>query len=53
VLHQAGAFFITRAKVRMDATRVYSAATDRATSVICGQRAMLNGCYSAGRRCRH
>ena len=28
-LHQAGAFFVTRAKHGMDARRVYSAATDR------------------------
>ena len=30
VLHQAGAFFVTRAKSNMDAHRVYSAPTDRA-----------------------
>ena len=29
VLHQAGAFFVTRAKSNMDAHRVYSAPTDR------------------------
>ena len=32
-LHQAGAFFVTRAKSPMDARRVYSAATDRSTGV--------------------
>ena len=42
-LHQAGAFFVTRAKSPMDARRVYSAAVDRATGVICDQRVMLNG----------
>src|ERR1700675_2609501 len=33
-LHQTGAFFVTRAKRGMDARRVYSAATDRATGVM-------------------
>ena len=46
-LHQAGAFFVTRAKAGMDARRVYSASTDRSTGVICDQRVMLNGFYSA------
>jgi len=46
-MHQAGAFFVTRAKARMDARRVYSAPTERATGVICDQRIMLNGFYSA------
>jgi hypothetical protein len=47
VLHQAGAFFVTRAKASMDARRVYSASVDRSTGVICDQRVMLNGYYSA------
>ena len=34
-LHQAGAFFVTRAKSNLDAHRVYSAPTDRATGIIC------------------
>src|SRR2546430_1269185 len=46
-LHQAGAFFVTRAKSPMDARRVYSATTDRTTGVLCDQRVMLNGYYSA------
>jgi hypothetical protein len=46
-LHQAGAFFVTRAKSPMDARRVYSAATDRSTGVISDQQIMLNGHYSA------
>jgi hypothetical protein len=46
-MHQAGAFFVTRAKVGMDARRVYSATTVRSTGVICDQRVMLNGFYSA------
>ncbi len=48
-MHQAGAFFVTRAKSPMDARRVYSAPADRATGVICDQRVMLNGYYSAKR----
>ena len=46
-MHQAGAFFVTRAKHGMDARRVYSSATQRDTGVICDQRVMLNGFYSA------
>jgi hypothetical protein len=46
-LHQAGAFFVTRAKKGMDAQRVYSTATDRASGVICDQRVKLNGFYAA------
>jgi hypothetical protein len=44
-LHQAGAFFVTRAKRGMDAHRVYSMPTDRNTGVICDQRIALNGFY--------
>jgi len=44
-MHQAGAFFVTRAKRGMDARRVYSAATDRGTGVICDQSIVLNGHY--------
>ena len=36
-LHQAGAFFVTRAKSNLNAHRVYSAATDRTTGVIADQ----------------
>jgi hypothetical protein len=46
-MHQTGAFFVTRAKQGMAARRVYSSATQRATGVICDQRVMLNGFYSA------
>jgi hypothetical protein len=46
-MHQAGAFFVTRAKEGMDARRVYSHPVDRATGIICDQRVMLNGFYSA------
>ncbi len=44
-LHQSGAFFVTRAKRGMNARRVYSSATDRASGVICDQRIALNGFY--------
>jgi hypothetical protein len=37
-IHQAGAFFVTRAKVRMDARRVYSMPVDRSTGLMCDQR---------------
>ena len=46
-LHQAGAFFVTRAKRGMNARRVYSTKTNRATGVICDQRIALNGFYVA------
>ncbi len=52
-LHQAGAFFVTRAKSRMDARRVYSAPTDRSTGIISDQRVMLNGHYSAKKYPEH
>ena len=44
-LHQAGAFFVTRAKRGMDARRVYSMPTDRRTGIICDQRIALDGFY--------
>lgn len=46
-LHQAGAFFVTRAKRSMNARRVYSMPADRGTGMICDQRIALNGYYSA------
>ena len=46
-LHQAGAFFVTRAKRGMDAHRVYSMPTDRNSGVICDQRIALNGFYTS------
>jgi transposase len=42
-LHQAGAFFVTRAKSNLLAHRVYSAPTDRATGVIADQTISLDG----------
>ena len=44
-MHQAGAFFVTRAKRGMNARRVYSAQTDRDTGAICDQRIAMNGFY--------
>ena len=46
-LHQAGAFFVTRAKRGMNARRVYSTKTDRTTGVMCDQTIALNGFYVA------
>jgi len=46
LLHQAGAFFVTRAKSNLDARRIYSAPIDRATGIICDQTIALNGYYS-------
>ena len=48
VLHQAGAFFVTRAKSNLDAHRVYSAPTDRATGIIADQTIALDG-YSTSK----
>jgi hypothetical protein len=44
-MHQAGAFFVTRAKRGMNARRVYSTKTDRTTGVICDQMIALDGFY--------
>jgi len=46
VLHQAGAFFVTRAKSNLDAHRRYSAPIDRASGIICDQTIVLDGHYS-------
>lgn len=45
-LHQALAFFVTRAKSNLAARCVYLAATDRATGIICDQTITLNGYHS-------
>jgi Domain of unknown function (DUF4372)/Transposase DDE domain len=45
-LHQAGAFFVIRAKSNLDARRLYSAPTERDTGVFCDQTIALNGFYS-------
>ena len=46
-MHQAGAFFVTRAKSNMNARRVYSTKTDRSTGVVCDQMIAMNGYYIA------
>ena len=46
-LHEAGAFFVTRAKSNLNAHRVYSAATDRTTGVIADQTITLDGYYTS------
>ena len=46
VLHQAGAFFVTRAKLNIDAHRVYSAPSDRGAGVICDQTIALDGYHT-------
>ena len=46
-LHRAGAFFVTRSKVNLDARRIYSAPTDRRTGIICDQIIAFNGYYSS------
>ncbi len=46
-MHQAGSFFVTRAKSNFNARRVYSARVDKAIGVICDQTVALNGHYSA------
>src|SRR5580692_10535106 len=48
MLHQAGAFFVTRAKSNLDAHRIYSAPADRHSGLICDQTIALDG-YTARR----
>ncbi len=45
-MHQAGAFFVTRAKSNFNARRVYSAPADKTTGVVCDQSVALNGHYA-------
>src|SRR6478735_2610472 len=45
-LHEAGAFFVTRAKSNLNAHRVYSAATARTTGVLADQTIALDGHYT-------
>ena len=47
VLHQAGAFFITRAKSNMQARRLYSAPSDRSNGIICDQTIALTGIHTS------
>jgi hypothetical protein len=48
-MHQAGAFFVTRAKSNFNARRVYSATVDKTTGVVCDQWVALNGALRASR----
>lgn len=45
-IHQAQAFFVTRAKDNMNYRRIYSAKSNRDKGVMCDQTIMLNGFYS-------
>jgi len=45
-LHQAGSFFVTRAKSNLDAHRIYSSRTDRSTGIMCDQTIALDGFYT-------
>ncbi len=45
-LHQAGSFFVTRAKANLRFTRQYSRPTDRSAGIICDQLGTLDGFYS-------
>jgi hypothetical protein len=44
--HQAGSFFVTRAKSNTKAQRRYSHRVDRSTGLICDQTVLLTGAYS-------
>jgi len=46
LMHQAHAFFVTRAKSNTKLRRVYSAKTDRGTGIICDQTIALTGTTS-------
>ncbi len=46
VLHQAQAFFVTRAKSNTRLRRIYSAPVDRGTGIICDQTVALTGATS-------
>ena len=45
-MHQAGAFFVTRAKSNMNFHRRYSAPADRTTGIVCDQTIALDGHYA-------
>ena len=45
-LHDAGSFFVTRAKSNLKAQRRYSHPVDRSTGLICDQTVVLTGFYS-------
>jgi hypothetical protein len=45
-LHEAGSYFVTRAKSNLKALRRYSNPVDRSTGLICAQTIVLTGFYS-------
>jgi hypothetical protein len=45
-LHQAGSFFVTRAKSNFKCRRIYSSPVDRSTGLICDQQVELTVFYS-------
>jgi hypothetical protein len=45
-LHEAGSFFVTRAKSNLQAQRRYSHPVDRSTGLLCDQTIVLTGFYS-------
>jgi hypothetical protein len=45
-LHEAGSYFVTRAKSNLKAQRRYSHPVDRSTGLICDQTIVLTGFYS-------
>lgn len=47
VIHQAEAFFVTRAKENMNYRRLYSATVNKSKGVRCDQTILLNNYYSA------
>jgi hypothetical protein len=47
VIHQAEAFFVTRAKENMNYRRLYSAKVNKSKGIKCDQTIMLNNYYSA------
>ena len=46
-MHQAGAFFVTRAKRNMNFRRIYSAPVNKDMGIICDQTICLNGFYKS------
>ncbi len=46
-LNQSGGYFVTRAKRNMNCQRLHSTPIDRSTGLICDQRVMLKGFYTA------
>ena len=46
MLHQAGAFFVTRLKSNTSFRRIYSAPSDREHGIVCDQTIVLSGFYT-------